>query len=190
MRQLDLQSGQQTIIGSHDDAIRCVAWSATTNLLFSAGWDGKLKAWDVRNPGSPVQTAQLPAKAYTMDIVKDVLVLGCADRHVCLFDVQALAHGQTEPKEKRLSSLKFMTRALRLNPTADAYANTSIEGRVAVEFMDPSPEAQAKKYAFKVSRLSISSDGQFKSWQANSLDACTVCAPLNVDTSSQLRLWS
>lgn len=150
LRQLDLQSGQQSIIGSHDDAIRCVAWSASTNLLFSAGWDGALKAWDVRSPGTPVQTGQLPAKAYTMDVVKDTLIVGCADRHVCLFDVQAFAKGQTEPKEKRQSSLKFMTRALRVNPTNDAYAITSIEGRVAVEFMDLSPEVQAKKYAFKV----------------------------------------
>lgn len=35
------------------------------------------------------------------------------------------------------------------------YATTSIEGRVAVEFFDPSPEAQAKKYAFKCHRQVI-----------------------------------
>lgn len=32
------------------------------------------------------------------------------------------------------------------------YATTSIEGRVAVEFFDPAPEVQAKKYAFKCHR--------------------------------------
>lgn len=35
------------------------------------------------------------------------------------------------------------------------YTTTSIEGRVAVEFFDPSPETQAKKYAFKCHRQVI-----------------------------------
>ena len=35
------------------------------------------------------------------------------------------------------------------------YAMTSIEGRVAVEFFDPSPAKQAKKYAFKCHRQVI-----------------------------------
>lgn len=150
LRQLDLSSGQQSILGTHEDAIRCVGWSEETGLLLSASWDQTLKAWDVRKPGEPVATVQLPSKAYTMDIVKNTLVIGCADRHVVLIDLQALAKGQTQPKETRTSSLKFMTRALRINPSGDAYANTSIEGRVAVEFLDSSAEAQGRKYAFKV----------------------------------------
>lgn len=32
------------------------------------------------------------------------------------------------------------------------YASSSIEGRVAVEWFDPSPESQARKYAFKCHR--------------------------------------
>uniref|UniRef100_A0A2K5Z9W6 BUB3 mitotic checkpoint protein n=1 Tax=Mandrillus leucophaeus TaxID=9568 RepID=A0A2K5Z9W6_MANLE len=34
-----------------------------------------------------------------------------------------------------------------------AYVLSSIEGRVAVEYLDPSPEVQKKKYAFKCHRL-------------------------------------
>lgn len=33
------------------------------------------------------------------------------------------------------------------------YVLSSIEGRVAVEFFDPSPEVQKKKYAFKCHRV-------------------------------------
>jgi cell cycle arrest protein BUB3 len=33
------------------------------------------------------------------------------------------------------------------------YALSSIEGRVAMEYFDPSPEVQAKKYAFKCHRI-------------------------------------
>lgn len=37
-------------------------------------------------------------------------------------------------------------------PTDLGYASSSIEGRVAVEWFDPSPDSQARKYAFKCHR--------------------------------------
>lgn len=47
------------------------------------------------------------------------------------------------------------------------YASSSIEGRVAVEFFDPSPEAQARKYAFKCHRKVI--DGVDTVYPVNAL---------------------
>lgn len=57
-----------------------------------------------------------------------------------------------EPWQKRESSLKFMTRAVACMPNDAGYATSSIEGRVAVEWFDPSTESQARKYAFKCHR--------------------------------------
>lgn len=37
-------------------------------------------------------------------------------------------------------------------PNDDGYATSSIEGRVAVEWFDPSADSQARKYAFKCHR--------------------------------------
>ena len=37
-------------------------------------------------------------------------------------------------------------------PTDAGYASSSIEGRVAVEWFDPSPDSQSRKYAFKCHR--------------------------------------
>jgi cell cycle arrest protein BUB3 len=37
-------------------------------------------------------------------------------------------------------------------PNDDGYASSSIEGRVAVEWFDPSADSQARKYAFKCHR--------------------------------------
>ena len=51
-----------------------------------------------------------------------------------------------------------MTRAVACMPNDAGYASSSIEGRVAVEWFDPSPESQARKYAFKCHRQS-SPDG-------------------------------
>jgi len=45
-----------------------------------------------------------------------------------------------------------MTRTVRCMPNAQGYASSSIEGRVAVEFFDPSDESQKRKYAFKCHR--------------------------------------
>lgn len=45
-----------------------------------------------------------------------------------------------------------MTRAIACMPNDAGYASSSIEGRVAVEWFDPSPESQARKYAFKCHR--------------------------------------
>jgi len=45
-----------------------------------------------------------------------------------------------------------MTRDVACMPNGDGYATSSIEGRVAVEWFDPSTESQARKYAFKCHR--------------------------------------
>jgi len=62
-------------------------------------------------------------------------------------------------QQKRESSLKFQTRQLECFPDKQGYVLSSIEGRVAVEYLDPSPEVQKRKYAFKCHRLKDSSNG-------------------------------
>ena len=57
-----------------------------------------------------------------------------------------------EPWQRRESSLKFMTRAVACMPNDAGYASSSIEGRVAVEWFDPSATSQSRKYAFKCHR--------------------------------------
>merc|ERR1712025_966767 len=56
-------------------------------------------------------------------------------------------------QQRRESSLKFQTRCIRTFPNKQGYVLSSIEGRVAVEYFDPSPESQKKKYAFKCHRV-------------------------------------
>lgn len=62
--------------------------------------------------------------------------------------------GSTEisPWQQRESPLKFMTRAVACMPNDAGYASSSIEGRVAVEWFDPSEDSQSRKYAFKCHR--------------------------------------
>lgn len=107
-----------------------------------------------------------------MDILDDKLVVAMGNRHIYIYDVRNMS----ETLQKRESSLKYMTRAIACLPSKDGestitpshdneffvtalltisssgYASSSTEGRVAVEYFDPSPEVQSKKYAFKCHR--------------------------------------
>jgi cell cycle arrest protein BUB3 len=55
-----------------------------------------------------------------------------------------------DPEQRRESSLKYQTRCITCYPNDSGYALASVEGRVAMEYFNPAPEAQAAKYAFKV----------------------------------------
>lgn len=54
------------------------------------------------------------------------------------------------PEQQRESSLKYQTRCVAAFSGSPSFAVASVEGRVAMEILDPAPEAQDKKYAFKV----------------------------------------
>ena len=51
-------------------------------------------------------------------------------------------HVDMSEEQKRESSLKYQIRCVRSFPNKTSYVLSSIEGRVAVEVFDPSPEAQ------------------------------------------------
>ncbi|KAJ1985752.1 mitotic spindle checkpoint protein Bub3 [Dimargaris cristalligena] len=89
-----------------------------------------------------------PERVFSLDVVDHTIVVAMAGRHVFLYDIRNMK----ETLQRRESSLKYMTRAVRCMPDGRGYVTSSIEGRVAVEFFDPAPAAQAHKYAFKCHR--------------------------------------
>ena len=128
-------------------------------------------------------------QVYTMGLVGDKLVVGTAERKVLVWDLRNLNYVQ-----KKESSLKYQTRCIRCFPngqvscsgwlkkhhllplhplkvciysTFKGYVLSSIEGRVAVEYLDQSPEVQKKKYAFKCHR--IKEDGIEKIYPVNAI---------------------
>jgi cell cycle arrest protein BUB3 len=149
----DFTTGKKDILGTHEEPVKCVLASETTGLVISGAWDGTLKLWDPRAhkaiAGSVV--TQEGCKVFTMDIHTNRLVVGTSKRHVMVFDVRQM---QT-PEQVRESSLMNQTRCLRIFPDGTGYALSSIEGRVAIEYFDPSPKVQKKNYAFKCHRKTI-----------------------------------
>eukprot|EP00040_Diaphanoeca_grandis_P024581 m.135327 g.135327 ORF g.135327 m.135327 type:complete len:324 (+) comp29788_c1_seq1:205-1176(+) len=164
VRSHDLNSGTQSTVGSHTEAVRCLDYSQTKGAVLSGSWDKTVKMWDPReSKGEPTQTATLPDKVYTMSTEGDKLVVGTAGRHVWIYDLRRL----DVPEQRRESSLKFQTRHLKMNNAGDGYVLSSIDGRVAVEWIDPSPDGQSQKYAFKCHR--VKQNGQDVIYPVNTL---------------------
>ena len=108
-----------------------------------------MKTWDPRSEQACTGTHNQTDKVYSMSVSGEQLVVATAGRKVFIWDLRNMSC----PQQKRESSLKYQTRCVRSFPNKTGYVLSSIEGRVAVEVFDPSPEAQKKKYAFKCHRL-------------------------------------
>ncbi|KAL8283306.1 hypothetical protein RQP46_005716 [Phenoliferia psychrophenolica] len=159
VKSLDFNSSASSVIVRHDDAVKCIEYSKDLNSVLSAGWDSTLRLTSPTDPTSST-VVHLPGKVYSLATSATKIVAAMGSRAVWIWDARMLKDalekkGEVEPWQKRESSLKFMTRAVRCMPNDDGYATTSIEGRVAVEFFDPASSAQAKKYAFKCHRQVI-----------------------------------
>lgn len=90
-----------------------------------------------------------PRQVYTMSVCGEKLVVGTAGRKIMVWDLRNMGYVM----QRRESSLKYQTRCIRCFPNKQGFVLSSIEGRVAVEYLDPSPEIQKRKYAFKCHRI-------------------------------------
>lgn len=147
VKMFDFASGTETVVGSHTAAVRCVEAAPEINCMVTGGWDHHVKLWDPRTPSAIGSYAQ-PEKVYTMAICGTTLVVGAQGRRVLVWDLRNMGYVQ----QRRESSLKYQTRCIKCFPTKQGYVLSSIEGRVAVEYFDPNPDVQKKKYAFKCHR--------------------------------------
>jgi len=148
LKSYDVNSRQERVVGCHENAIKCVEFSHS-NVIVTGSWDGTVKVWDERAQAPCTGTYSQADKVYSMSVVGEVLVVGTAGRKVWVWDLRNMAC----PQQKRESSLKYQTRCISCFPNKSGYVLSSIEGRVAVEYLDPAAEAQKKKYAFKCHRV-------------------------------------
>lgn len=88
---------------------------------------------------------------YTLSVADLRLVAGLGGRQVMVYDLRNLS----QPEQVRESSLQHQTRVIRSFPDNSGFALGSVEGRVALEYFDPRPEVQAKKFAFKCHRATV-----------------------------------
>ncbi|ETW77741.1 hypothetical protein HETIRDRAFT_435775 [Heterobasidion irregulare TC 32-1] len=176
VRQLELETEKIHNLGQHNDPISSMNYSQDTHALITGSWDRTVRFWDPRASTPQVASHEQPERVYFMDLVGNHLVVAMASRLFHIFDIRKME----KPEQTRESSLKFMTRALACMSDGQGYATASVEGRIAVEYFDPSSEAQDKKYAFKCHRQTIEDVDHV--WPVNSLAFHPTCAGLSYNT--------
>ncbi|EGF79644.1 hypothetical protein BATDEDRAFT_25321 [Batrachochytrium dendrobatidis JAM81] len=145
-RMLDMHTGQSTQVAGHDAPIKSCRWidgvPNLTNMLVTGSWDKTVKYWDLRSQ-APAFTLQLPERCYSLDVAGPLMVVGTAERHI-------LAYNLNNPSTQIISPLKWQTRVISCFPSFNGYAIGSIEGRVAIQYIE---DRDAEKcFAFRCHR--------------------------------------
>ncbi|KAI8978485.1 WD40-repeat-containing domain protein [Pilobolus umbonatus] len=144
-RMMDISTGQTTQIAQHDEPIQCAKFLDQGNILATGSWDKTVKYWDLRSP-QPIGTVQLPERCYSLDAKGPLMVVGTAEKHVCIFDL----NNPTVIFKQSVSPLKWQTRVVSCFTDGKGYAIGSIEGRVGIQYVED--KDSAKNFSFKCHR--------------------------------------
>ena len=154
------------MLSSHFSGVKSIAYSSERKILVSVAWDSTMHIHHPYESSIPPVAVTLPSKPFSLSVTPTKLVVAMASRALHIYDLVDLSSQsasvdpvssemgrlQLEPWQRRESALKFMARAVACMPNDAGYASSSIEGRVAVDWFDPSPTSQERKYAFKCHR--------------------------------------
>ena len=150
VKKFDFQTQVDITVGQHSEPVRSIEFIPDVNLIASGSWDASLKLWDPRLSDASNQSCvakhELADKVYSMSVCGNKLIVALAGRRVAIWDLRNMTCVQRE------SQLKYQTRCVEAFADQRGYVVSSIEGRVAVEYLDPSPEIQRQRYAFKAHR--------------------------------------
>ncbi|TGO06946.1 hypothetical protein BTUL_0382g00060 [Botrytis tulipae] len=149
-RVMDLESNQTVSqVAAHDQPIKSARFftAPQTNgeMLVTGSWDNTIKYWDLRT-ANPVVSVNMNHKVYTLDVQKNVLVVGTADRYINIIDLNM----PDKIKKTLQSPLKWQTRVISLFPDASGFAVGSIEGRCAIQYVEDKDASM--NFSFKCHR--------------------------------------
>ncbi|XXG44396.1 hypothetical protein AAC387_Pa01g4216 [Persea americana] len=134
VRRYDLCSGIQDTVGNHDDLAKCVEHSEATNQVITGGLDKKIMFWDFRMAnGSNGQSKVVDSEVESMSVCGFHLVVVIGST-VEMYDLRRLK----EPVKMKESSMDYQISCICSFPNCQGYAVGSIEGRVALRFLDTS----------------------------------------------------
>ena len=157
-------TGELSTLSEHGTGVMSVVYDPNTGLVISASWDKTLHLHLPEKVDHEPSTIRLPQKPFSISLSPTRLVVGMAARELHVYNLKSLAMIASqssqpppnevviEPEQRRQSSLLHMLRAIACMPNDEGYTSSSIEGRIAVDWFDPSNESQAKNYAFKSHR--------------------------------------
>merc|ERR1719382_153403 len=141
-----LQTQQDQQIGQHVAPVKEVFSVDEMNMVVSGSWDKTLRFWNCQQP-THIATLQLPERCYCMDVKFPLLVVGCAERHLLIYNLQTIQQ-HPAPYKQLQTALKMQTRSLCCFPDKTGYAVGSVEGRCSIAYI----EDTSKNFAFKCHR--------------------------------------
>ncbi|KAK1914401.1 hypothetical protein P3342_010390 [Pyrenophora teres f. teres] len=89
VRRIDLETGAQTIMSTHEQGVRNILFSAPHNLLISSSWDSTLHLHDLSQPGD-FSAVRLPSKPFSLSASPTKLVVAMASRAVNIYELEKL----------------------------------------------------------------------------------------------------
>jgi len=138
----DMNNFSSIQVGKHDLGVKELCWlGGPINLLVSGSWDGKLCIWDMKSP-NPVATFDTGKKVFSMSSVFPLLIVGLSDRQMCYFNLNKIQQIGFNPEASFESHLKYQTRCVSCFSEGNGYALGSIEGRVAIKYIDMNRNAE------------------------------------------------
>ncbi|KAI8908411.1 WD40-repeat-containing domain protein [Gorgonomyces haynaldii] len=148
-RLMDLNTGQTTQVAGHDAPIKSCRWidglPNMSNMVVTGSWDKTARYWDLRSP-TPAHTLQLPERCYSLDVKGPLMVIGTAERHVLIFNL----NNPSTPYKQVESPLKWQTRTISCFINSTGYAVGSVEGRVGIQYVEDKDASQ--NFSFKCHR--------------------------------------
>jgi len=154
VKMLDLNTGQQMQVAQHDAPVSCVKFvnHPQGQLLITGSWDKTVKYWDARSP-TPAITVPLPERCYSMDLKYPAFVVATAERKFLIYNLEnptvvfKLLDENSKPSP---APLKYQTRVVSCFTVGDGFAIGSIEGRVAIQYLQE--KEQQSNFSFKCHR--------------------------------------
>ncbi|KAI3336805.1 Poly(A)+ RNA export protein [Xylariaceae sp. AK1471] len=166
---LDLASGQQTTIGSHDAPVRGICSvdvpGSRGPIVASGSWDGTVKFWDVRTSGSAVATLSCKERVYALDSKAQLLVIATAEQHIHLVDLK----NPTQFLRTLESPLKYQTKAVSCFPDGKGWVTASIGGRVGINCLNEADDNK-ESFTFKCHRDPMDQKRIIRIWAINDVD--------------------
>ncbi|CUS13173.1 unnamed protein product [Tuber aestivum] len=145
----DAATGQSAQVAAHDDPIRSVRWftlpGANAQMVITGSWDKTIKYWDLRQQ-RPAGSVELLERVYTMDVSRDLLAVGTAERHIQVINLK----NPGTVFQSRISPLKWQTRVVTCFPDASGVAIGGIEGKCGFVYLDA--KNSSSEFSFRCHR--------------------------------------
>lgn len=114
----DVGGETDRVLGTHEQAVRCMCYSHDLNTLISAGWDSRVYLWDPRSATSLQASITLADRAYAMSLcggerslggaTAPRVVVGTRGRRIQVWDLRR----PDRPEIEKDSPLRHQTRTI------------------------------------------------------------------------------